>query len=194
MLSTAVIAAVALPILAGLLLQVGVIQNYAVGQLTKWLSEKGGTAISIDRVDIGFFNRAVLEGIYVQDPSVPQDTLLYARRLSVGIDGINFFNGNIALGAVSLSDGVLHIAKDSTGVTNLRRVTERFRAKKPRKSTCASRRGSWTSSACVSPSGNSTRPRGNTASISETSTCGKSISRPAESPCGTIRSPVVSNT
>ncbi|WP_281671335.1 translocation/assembly module TamB domain-containing protein [Rikenella microfusus] len=132
-LSTAVIAAVALPILAGLLLQVGVIQNYAVGQLTKWLSEKGGTAISIDRVDIGFFNRAVLEGIYVQDPSVPQDTLLYARRLSVGIDGINFFNGNIALGAVSLSDGVLHIAKDSTGVTNLRRVTERFRAKKPRK-------------------------------------------------------------
>lgn len=132
-LSSAVIVAVALPILAGLLLQVGVIQNYAVDRLTRWLSEKGGTTISIERVDIGFFNRAVFQGIYVQDPGSPKDTLLYAGRLSVGIEGINFFNGNIALGAVSLSDGVLHIAKDSTGITNLKRVTERFKPKVPRR-------------------------------------------------------------
>lgn len=132
-LSCAIIAAVALPILAGLLLQVGVVQNYAVGRLTAWLSERGGTTISIERVDIGFFNRALFEGVYVQDPAAPQDTLLYARRLSVGIDGINFFNGNISLGAVSLSDGVLHIAKDSAGITNLKTVTERFRPKVPRR-------------------------------------------------------------
>ncbi len=131
--SCAIIAAVALPILAGLLLQVGVVQNYAVSRLTEWLSERGGTTISIERVDIGFFNRALFEGVYVQDPAAPQDTLLYARRLSVGIDGINFFNGNISLGAVSLSDGVLHIAKDSAGGTNLKMVTERFRPKVPRR-------------------------------------------------------------
>lgn len=131
-LSAAVIAAVALPILAGLLLQIGAIQNYAVGRLTKWLSERGGTTITIERVEIGFFNRAVFEGIYVQDPVSPSDTLLYARRLSIGIDGIDFFGGDMALGAVSLSDGVLHITKDSTGIANLKRVVERFRPATPR--------------------------------------------------------------
>ena len=127
------IVVVALPILAGLLLQVGFVQNYAVDRLTRWLTEKSGTTITIDHVNIAFFNRAVLEGVYVQDPQVPQDTLLYAQRLSVGIDGINFFNGNTALGAVSLSDGVLHVAKDSTGVTNLKRVIDRFKPEVPRK-------------------------------------------------------------
>lgn len=127
-----VIVAVVVPILAGLLLQVGFIQNYAVSKLTHWLSQKAGTTIAIEHVEIGFFNRAILEGIYVQDPVEPQDTLLAAKRLSVEIDGINFLNGRIALGTVSLSDGALHIAKDSTGVTNLKQLTDRFRPKEPK--------------------------------------------------------------
>lgn len=131
-LSTLVIMAVVVPILAGLLLQIGFVQNYAVGRLTEWLSQKGGTTIAIQHVEIGFFNRAVLEGVYVQDPMQPQDTLLFAKRLSVGIDGINFFNGKIALGAVSLSDGVLHIAKDSLGTTNLKQLTDRFKSQNPK--------------------------------------------------------------
>lgn len=131
-LSWLVIAAVTLPIVAGLLLQVGMVQNYAVHRLTEWLSERAGTTISVERVSIGFFNRAVLEGIYVQDPLSPRDTLLYAARLSAGIEGINFFNGNIALGAVSLSDGELHVVKDSSGMSNLGRVVAAFKPKVPR--------------------------------------------------------------
>lgn len=131
-LSWLVIAAVALPIVAGLLLQVGVVQNFVAGKVTDWLSLRAGTTISVDRVSIGFFNRAVLEGIYVQDPFAPTDTLLYAGKLSVGIEGINFFNGNIALGAVSLSDGDLHVARDSAGRTNLDQIIAAFRPKVPR--------------------------------------------------------------
>lgn len=131
-LSCLVIVAVIVPILAGLLLQIGFVQNYAVRQLTQWLSTKAETTIAIEHVEIGFFNRAILEGIYVQDPIQPRDTLLYAKRLSVGIDGINFFNGNIALGAVSLSDGMLHIAKDSSGASNLKKLIDRFKPREPK--------------------------------------------------------------
>lgn len=125
--------AVVLPILVGLLLQLGFVQNYAVRRLAEWLSERGGTTISIDRVEIGFFNRAILEGIYVEDPDNHADTLLYASRLSVGIDGLDLLRGgDLALGTVSLSDGVLHVAQDSTGGSNLGRLIARFRPDPPR--------------------------------------------------------------
>ncbi|MDE6499977.1 MAG: hypothetical protein K2K83_04655, partial [Rikenella sp.] len=132
-LSAGVIVAVVLPILVGLLLQLGFVQNYAVRRLAEWLSERGGTTISIDRVEIGFFNRAILEGIYVEDPDNHADTLLYASRLSVGIDGLDLLRGgDLALGSVSLTDGVLHVAQDSTGGSNLGRLIARFQPNPPR--------------------------------------------------------------
>lgn len=131
-LSSGIVVAIALPILAGLLLQIGAVQNYVVRRLTGWLTERTGTVVSVERVDIGFFNRAILEGVYVQDPVSEQDTLLYVGRLSVGVDGFDLLGGRLALGAVSLSDGVLHIARDSVGTTNLKRVIDRLRPDPPR--------------------------------------------------------------
>lgn len=136
-----VVVIVIVPILAGLLLQVGAVQQYAAGRLTAWLSERAGTTITIERVEIAFFNRAILEGIYVADPARNgeggegggSDTLLYARRLSVGIDGLNLLQGgDLAVGTVTVSDGVLHVRGDSSGGTNLGRVIGRFRPDPPR--------------------------------------------------------------
>lgn len=129
--SWVIISLVALPIALGLLLQVGAVQNFAVGKLTAWLTEQTGTTFSIRRVDVGFFNRAAFEGVYVQDP-VSRDTMLYVDNLKADITGINFFTGKISLGTVSLTNGEVYLAKDSTGVLNVKLVTDTFKSKQPK--------------------------------------------------------------
>lgn len=129
-LSWIVVSVVSIPILLGLLLQIGPIQNMAVGYLTDWLTERSGVEFSIRKVDIGFFNKAIFDGVYVQDP-VSRDTMLYVDNLNVSIKGINFFTGHIALGTVSLKDGQIYLTKDSSNMMNVKLVTDCFKAKVP---------------------------------------------------------------
>lgn len=131
--SSLIIFVITVPILLGMLLQVGFIQNYTVKQLTNWLSEKSGTTMTIGRVDIGFFNRAKFEQVYIED--LQGDTLIYAEQLTAGIDGINFLSGEFGLGAVTLTDGVVNLAKDSLGVMNIKYITDKFKPEVPKNRT-----------------------------------------------------------
>ncbi len=132
--SSLIIAAIILPIVAGLLLQIGAVQNYAVRKLTGWLSEKTQTTISIRHVDIAFFNRATVEGFFVGDPNgnPARDTLLYVDSIRTNVSVLNFFTGELSLGTVSLSGAVMHLGKDSTGTMNIKRVLDHLKAKEPR--------------------------------------------------------------
>lgn len=121
---------ITVPILAGLLLQIGFVQNYAVGKLTDWLTERSGTPMSIGRVEIGFFNKARFDEVYVKD--LEGDTLIYVDRLNTRIDGINFFTGDIALGSLSLKDGVVNLQKDSSGTLNINYFIRGFIPEKPK--------------------------------------------------------------
>lgn len=132
-LSWLVVAAVVLPVVAGLLLQIGAVQTFVVQRLARRLSERIGTELTVDRVDIAFFNRLEVSGLCVKDPFRPADTLLYMRRVEAGIDGLDLFGGRVSLGVVSLDDGVLHIARDTAGRgTNLGYVIGRLRPDPPR--------------------------------------------------------------
>lgn len=128
-----IVSAVSLPILVGLLLQIGPVQNLTVSYLTDWLTERSGTRFEISRVDISFFNKASFEGVFVEDPTT-RDTMLYVDNLKVGIKGINFITGEISLGTVSLTDGQMTLAKDSAGIMNVKRVTDCFKSANPRTS------------------------------------------------------------
>ena len=120
----------AVPIIMGILLQIGVIQNYAVDKVSEFLSRKTATTISVGHVDIGFFNKAILDDVYMADHR--GDTLIYASRLKAGVKSVNLLNGNIAMGNVTLSDSKMYIEKDSLGVTNLSKVLEKFKSRKPK--------------------------------------------------------------
>lgn len=132
-LSWLLVAAVVLPLVAGLLLQIGAVQTFVVQRLARQLSERIGTELTLNRVDIAFFNRLEVSGLCVKDPFRPADTLLYVQRVEAGIDGLDLFGGRVALGVVSLDDGVLHIARDTAGQeTNLGYVIRRLRPDPPR--------------------------------------------------------------
>jgi hypothetical protein len=89
-------------LLAYALLRSPSVQTYLVSKVTNYLSEKLNTVARIEGVDIEFFSKLVLEGIYVED--LHKDTLLYARKLKVDIHKILLDKNIINLKAVSLAD------------------------------------------------------------------------------------------
>lgn len=82
------------------LLRTPTVQTYLVRKITNYFSEKLHTVARIDGVDIEFFSKIVLEGIYVED--LHKDTLLYAKKLKVDIRVILIEKNTINLKAVAL--------------------------------------------------------------------------------------------
>lgn len=122
---------VLLPILLAMLLQIAPVQKWAVDTTTRILSEKSGTTFSVSRIEIGFFSRAYLEDVYVEDPNT-QDTMIFIRRVDASINSINFFNGKIALGNVTIDSAQVHLCEDSTRLMNVKKVFDHFKRKVPR--------------------------------------------------------------
>lgn len=127
--SLIIIAMVSVPILLSMLLQVSVIQNYAVRVVTQKLSEKAQTTMSISHIDIEFFSNVVIDDVYIEGPL--KDSMIYVKQLKVGIDGINFLNGRISLGVVDVTGGACNLYTDSLNVMNVQRVFDHFAAEKP---------------------------------------------------------------
>lgn len=123
-LSVIIILLVMLPIVVGMLLQVGFIQNYAVSRIAMVLSQKTQTVVSISHVDLEFFTNAVLDDVYIQDYA--GDTMIYVKRLKAGVAGINFFQGGINLSTVTLRQGKVRLAKDSLGETNFKQFFDKL--------------------------------------------------------------------
>ncbi len=76
-------------ILCYFLLQSPFVQNWLIGKVTAFLSEKLQTTVRVEHVDIEFFDNLVLEGLYVADQK--GDTLLYAGKLTAGLNS-NIFS------------------------------------------------------------------------------------------------------
>lgn len=93
---------IALLLISYALLRSPSVQTYLVKKVTNYLSEKLHTVARIDGVDVEFFSKVVLEGIYIQD--LHQDTLLYAGKLKVDIHKILLEKNIINLKAVFLEE------------------------------------------------------------------------------------------
>ncbi|MFT4602681.1 MAG: hypothetical protein ACI857_002868, partial [Arenicella sp.] len=71
--------------------------------------------MSIDKVDIRFFDKVELEGIYLQD--IQKDTFLYAKSINANISDWSISEGFVEVSNLSLNEGHVHIKKyegDST--------------------------------------------------------------------------------
>jgi hypothetical protein len=97
-----IISILASNLLAYALLRAPAVQTYLVGKLTNYLSQKLNTVTRIEGVDIEFFSKIVLEGIYVED--LHKDTLLYAGKLKIDIKNILIEKNIVNLKAVMLEE------------------------------------------------------------------------------------------
>lgn len=79
------------------------VQTRITQYIAEYLSEEMKTTVSVQGVDIGFFNRVILEGLYVED--LKGDTLAYLDDLHLGLRYISLDKQQVFLDKVRI-DGL----------------------------------------------------------------------------------------
>jgi hypothetical protein len=100
-----------------LLLQSNKIQNNIAHRVTKGLSNKLGTQVSIDNISVDLFSNLVVKGLLIKD--FRNDTLIYSGKTSISVNNISLRNKKIELDKINLDNAFLHLYDDSVKNLNL---------------------------------------------------------------------------
>lgn len=120
------LAALVLPLAGSLLVSVPAVQNAIVKRLAARFSERLGTRVAIDRVELKLINHARIEGFYVED--FEGDTLLYVPRLEAPIEGLGLGRAPLTLGRVRITGAQLWLRKaQPDDDMNISRVVDSIR-------------------------------------------------------------------
>ncbi|HMR43365.1 MAG TPA: hypothetical protein PKC40_06005, partial [Saprospiraceae bacterium] len=125
---------IAIFLLAFLLLQIPSVQNWTAQKVTHFLSKELNTKVSLDHISLEFFDKVVLEGVYIED--FDGDTLLYSKRIRANLNTgpISWFNRHLAFEDIALSGTFLNIKKkDGATDSNLNAFLNQFKKKDPNK-------------------------------------------------------------
>jgi hypothetical protein len=83
------------------------VQNWLVGKVTRTLSKNLKTKVSIDHIELSFFNKMSLRQLMIEDRS--KDTLLYAGMASVNITDWFFLKDKISIKNLALDNAVVNM-------------------------------------------------------------------------------------
>ena len=114
-------------VLAGTLfiaMQSRAIQTFAAKKIVNFLSENIQSEFSVADIHITFFNKIVINHIYIED--LAGDTLLNADKLSVSIARPRFRQKILKIQKVELDHSFINFHIDSTGTINLRFLIDKF--------------------------------------------------------------------
>lgn len=82
------------------LLKLPDVQKYIGNEIASVLSQKLGTKVAIGNVNVGLFNRVVVDNIYVEDQD--HKDMLRANRVSIKISLVDLAQGKISINAAQL--------------------------------------------------------------------------------------------
>lgn len=94
------------------ILQLSFVQTWLTKRVTDHLSDKLHTRLSIKKVDLEFFDKLNLTGVYVQD--LRKDTLLYAGSASISITDWFFLKEKVTLHYIRLEDATINLYRSDT--------------------------------------------------------------------------------
>ena len=113
------------------------VQTYIAQRFTAILSKSLNTKVSIDRVEITFFNKADLINFYLEDHD--KDTLISAKELKINFRVFDLFKKQISVSKVYLDGAKVHIHRDLQGKTNITELFKSFSSNKPQEETVKSK-------------------------------------------------------
>ncbi len=99
-------------------------QTYFAKQATYFLSKKLDTKVNIEKVEVVFFNKARFVNFYLED--LNKDTLISAGSLDVSFSVFDLIHKTINVSAINLNQAVVHIHRDSIGLTNITEVFKKL--------------------------------------------------------------------
>ena len=85
------------------------VQTKITQYIAGYLSDELNTEVSVQGVDIGFFNRIILEGLYVED--LKGDTLAHLSRLHLGVNYLGIDNNTVRLSKIRIDDLKFYLQK-----------------------------------------------------------------------------------
>ncbi|MFT6706569.1 MAG: hypothetical protein ACJATF_001405, partial [Flavobacteriales bacterium] len=107
------------------------VQNWAVQKVTTSLSEQLETPVSVDFIDIDFFDQLVLNGFYVEDDH--GDTLLYSGQLKSSLTSnlLALLGRDLKINEITLEDAIVNlIHDDGESESNLQRLLAKLKPTK----------------------------------------------------------------
>ena len=90
-----------LVVLVLILIQTAPVQNFGRKKIVSFLENKLKTRVELNRLDIDFPKKLVLEGVYLEDKH--KDTLLAGKQLKVDIDMFKLIKGEIQINEINLN-------------------------------------------------------------------------------------------
>ena len=118
---------IALLVILTLSLQLPAVQTFAKGKLVNYLEKKIKTKVSLDRVYIGFPNSLVMENLYLQGQKV--DTLLFARKLDVGLNIPKLLKNTADITSIDLEGVKANVVRNENGTFNFDYILDAFATK-----------------------------------------------------------------
>lgn len=121
-------------------------QNYLGSKVADAIADKLGTQVSIGRVDLGLFNRVIIDDVRIKDQQ--QQDMLRVKRLSVRLELLPLLDGKISISPTSscLAHILYYIRRTSAARPIFSSYSTRWHRKIPPvipHSTCVSTRSSY---------------------------------------------------
>lgn len=126
---------ITLILLVLLLIQIPAVQNYIKEEAVTFLENKIETPVRVDRLEIGFPKKIILEGFYFEDQA--GDTLAAGERLAVNINFYKLISSTVDIGSIELEGAVTNISRNRDSVFNFDYITEAFATDQPQDTTAA---------------------------------------------------------
>ena len=106
------------------------VQTWLVKKIATNLSKNLNTKVTVEKVDVRFFNKVLLQGVMVEDRQ--KDTLLYAGTLKANVNDWFFFKDKISLDNVGLDDAIVNM-KRTDSIWNYQFLIDYFASPKKKK-------------------------------------------------------------
>lgn len=92
------------------LIRLSPVQSFLGARVSNALSAKLGTDVEVGRIDLGFLNRLIIDDVLIKDQH--DNNLLTANRMSVKIDVIPLFDGQIRISSAQLFGARILLCKE----------------------------------------------------------------------------------
>jgi hypothetical protein len=103
------------------------VQTYLTQIAAEQLGKALGAKVEVAGVDIGFFNRLILEGLFVED--LHGDTLGYVQRLHIGLRGIDLDKRQLTVDRITVDSIYFHLHRyQSDSTLNIKFITDFFKS------------------------------------------------------------------
>lgn len=92
-------------------------QTLLAHKAADFFSYKLNTKVSIEKVEISFFNKAEFVNFYMED--LNHDTLVSASRLQIKFKVFELLDKQVSISSIKLDNATVHLKRDTSGLTNM---------------------------------------------------------------------------